>query len=294
MDGEKTAAFDEARSRDYLTFVYDAVVAAAVADTSDASPFRIPLSKNPNVKRAYMIVHAGASRLVDGGSMGTDNADTPGDFMDVYISRDAWEYLKPDSAKNADVKPAFGINDKGDSVVNGLLIHGSVLDTLRSIMVVSETASQDGLNWGVNGIVVNQIGRELGLPNTYDVVKGISRLGYFDGMDFAGYNAGNGFLPSLPAAWERAYMGWSQVKEVRPTAGKSVTVDIAAAGSGLGTEIVKVPLNASEYLLIENRQRSWNKDGKVSFVLGTVDEDSDTTMRTVVVDSLSKVFEDST
>ena len=294
MDGEKTAEFDEARSRDYLTFVYDAVVAAAVADTSDASPFRIPLSKNPNVKRAYMIVHAGASRLVDGGSMGTDNADTPGDFMDVYISRDAWEYLKPDSAKNADVKPAFGINDKGDSVVNGLLIHGSVLDTLRSIMVVSETASQDGLNWGVNGIVVNQIGRELGLPNTYDVVKGISRLGYFDGMDFAGYNAGNGFLPSLPAAWERAYMGWSQVKEVRPTAGHSVTVDVAAAGSGLGTEIVKVPLNASEYLLIENRQRSWNKEGKVSFVLGTVDEDSDTTMRTVVVDSLSKVFEDST
>lgn len=294
MDGEKTAEFDEARSRDYLTFVYDAIAAAASADTSKDSPFRIPLSKNPNVKRTYMIVHAGASRLVDGGSMGTDNADTPGDFMDVYISRDAWEYLMPDSAKNSAVKPAFGVNEMGKSVVNGLLIPGSVLDTLRSVMVVSETASQDGLNWGVNGIVVNQIGRELGLPNTYDVVKGISRLGYFDGMDFAGYNAGNGFMPSLPAAWGRAYMGWSQVKEVRPVAGKPVTVDIAAAGSGLGTEIVKVPLSASEYLLIENRQRSWNKDGKVSVVLGSADEDPDTTMRTVPVDSLSKVFEDST
>ena len=294
LEGEKTAEFDEARSRDYLTFVYDAVVAAAVADTSKASPFRIPLSKNPNVKRAYMIVHAGASRLVDGGGMGPDNADTPGDFMDIYVSRDAWEYLRPDSAKSDFVKPAFGLNDKKDSVVNGLIIKGSVLDTLRSIMVVSETASQDGLNWGVNGIVVNQIGRELGLPNTYDVVKGISRLGYFDAMDFAGYNAGNGFLPSLPAAWERAYMGWSNVREVRPVAGKPVTVDITAAGTGKGTEIVKVPLSASEYLLIENRQRSWNKDGKVRFVLGTTDEDADTTVRTVVVDSLSKVFEDST
>ena len=294
MEGEKTAEFDEARSRDYLTFVYDAVVAAAIADTSKSSPFRIPLSKNPNVKRAYMIVHAGASRLVDGGSMGTDNADTPGDFMDIYVSRDAWEYLKPDSAKSDFVKPAFGLNDKKDTVVKGLIINGSVLDTLRSIMVVSETASQDGLNWGVNGIVVNQIGRELGLPNTYDVVKGISRLGYFDAMDFAGYNAGNGFLPALPAAWERAYMGWSDVREVRPVAGKPVTVDIAAAGTGKGTEIVKVPLSASEYLLIENRQRSWNKDGKVRFVLGTTDEDADTTVRTVVVDSLSKVFQDST
>ena len=293
MEGEKTAEFDEARSRDYLTFVYDAIAEVA-KDTSAESPFRIPLSKDTSrVKRAYMIVHAGASRLVDGGSMGTDGADTPADFMDIYISRDAWEYLMPDSAQNAAVKPAFGVNDKGDSVVNGLLIPGSVLDTLRTVMVVSEAASQDGLNWGVNGIVVNQIGRELGLPNTYDVVKGISRLGYYDAMDFAGYCAGNGFMPALPAAWERQYMGWANVREVRPMAGKPVTVEIAAAGSGLGTEIVKVPLNGSEYLLIENRQRSWDKDGSVSVVLGSTDEDSDTTMRTVPVDSLSRVFEDS-
>ena len=158
-------------------------------------------------------------------------------------------------------------------------------------MVLSETASQDGLNWGVNGIPVNQLAREIGLPNTYDVVKGISRLGYYDVMDFAGYNAGNGFMPSMPAAWERAYMGWSQVKEVRPVAGKPVTVDISAAGTGKGTEIVKVPLSASEYLLIENRQRSWSDDGTVNVILGTTDDDVDTTWRTVPVDSLSLVFE---
>lgn len=296
MKGEKTAEFDEARSRDYLTFVYDAI-AAASEDTSKVSPFRIPLSKNPNVKRAYMIIHAGASRLVDGGSMGTDGADTPGDFMDVYISDDAWEYLMPDSAKEESVVPTFGVNDEGDTVVNGVSIAGSVIDTLKSVMVVSETASQDGLNWGVNGIVVNQIGRELGMPNTYDVVKGISRLGYFDVMDFAGYNAGNGFLPSMPGAWERSYMGWSNVKEVRPTAGHPVTVDIAAAGSGIAkngeVEIVKVPLNASEYLLIENRQRSWNKDGTVDVVVGTTSDDTDTTIKTVPVDSLEQVFLDS-
>jgi hypothetical protein len=161
-------------------------------------------------------------------------------------------------------------------------------------MVVSETASQDGLNWGINGFVVNQIGRELGLPNTYDAAKGISRLGYFDMMDFAGYNAGNGFFPVLPAAWERAYMGWSKVKEVRPTAGHPVTVDIAAAGSGLGTEIVKVALSASEYILIENRQRSWAKDGMVEVYLGEAKQNNDTTLkRKVIVDSIYTVFEDS-
>ena len=285
MKGEKTAEFDEARSRDYLQFIYDAVMAA---HKGDDSPFSEPLPKNPNVKRAYMIIHAGASRLVDGGSMGTRGADTPGDFMDVYIDESAWQYL-PNTLEGAVLEKV----SKDSSVVKGMVLKDAAIDTLRSIMVTSETASQDGLNWGVNGIIVNQIARELGLPNTYDVVKGISRLGYYDMMDFAGYNAGNGFLPSMPAAWERAYMGWTQVKEVRPVAGKPVTVDIAAAGTGKGVEVVKVPLSASEYLLIENRQRSWNKDGEVSVTLGDPDESSDTLIKTVPVDSLNLVFEDS-
>ncbi|MBR4397759.1 MAG: hypothetical protein IKT05_01050, partial [Fibrobacter sp.] len=290
MKGEKTAEFDDARSRDYLQFVYDAVMAA---HESGDSPFSEPLSKNPKTKRAYMIIHAGASRLVDGGSMGTRGADTPGDFMDVYIDKSAWQYL-PDSIKNAAFhKEGNKANGKDSLVAEGLILKGAAIDTLKSIMVTSETASQDGLNWGVNGIIVNQIARELGLPNTYDVVKGISRLGYYDVMDFAGYNAGNGFLPSLPAAWERAYMGWTPVKEVRPVAGKPVTVEISAAGTGSGTEIVKVPLSASEYLLIENRQRSWNKEGEVSVSLSGAGESSDTTIKTVPVDSLHLVFEDS-
>ena len=290
MKGEKTAEFDEARSRDYLRFIYDAVMAA---HESGDSPFTEPLSKNPKTKRAYMIIHAGASRLLDGGSMGTRGADTPGDFMDAYVEKDYWQYL-PDTLKGTIVKKLKTHDGKKDSsVVEGLALEGAAIDTLSTIMVSSETASQDGLNWGVNGIIVNQIARELGLPNTFDVVKGISRLGYYDVMDFAGYNAGNGFLPSMPAAWERAYMGWSSVKEVRPMAGKPVTVEISAAGTGDGTEIVKVPLSASEYLLIENRQRSWNKDGEVSVTLGDADEGSDTIIKTVPVDSLNLVFEDS-
>ncbi|SIO40632.1 M6 family metalloprotease domain-containing protein [Fibrobacter sp. UWB11] len=282
MKGEKTAEYDSARSCDYLRFVYDAVMAAHKSE--NGSPFNIPLSKNPNTKRAFMIAHAGSSSLLDGGSMGTKGANTPGDFFDVYISRNEWVFL-PDTLP--------GVVIAKDSVNNGIVLKGAAVDTIKSMMVVSETASQDGLNWGINGIVVNQIGRELGLPNTFDDVKGTSRLGYFDIMDFAGYNAGNGFFPVLPAAWERAYMGWSNVKEVRPTAGHPVTVDIAAAGSGLGTEIVKVPLSASEYILIENRQRSWNKDGSVKVYLGEAKQNNDTTFKSILVDSLYTVFEDS-
>ena len=282
LKGEKTAEYDVARFRDYMRFVYDAVMKA---HESKNSPFKVPLSKNPNTRRAFMIAHAGASNLIDGGSMGTKGANTPGDFLDIYVSRPDFAYLQ-------DTLPGVVV-DKVDSLKNGIVLKSATIDTLTSMMVVSETASQDGLNWGINGIVVNQIGRELGMPNTFDVGKGISRLGFFDMMDFAGYNAGNGFFPVLPAAWERAYMGWSKVKEVRPTAGHPVTVDIAAAGSGLGTEIVKVALNASEYILIENRQRSWNKDGMVDVYLGEAKQNNDITTKSILVDSLSTVFEDS-
>jgi M6 family metalloprotease-like protein len=269
--GEKVAEYDEARIRDYMGFVSDALHKAA--DDND-SPFAGAPTAGSKRKRVYMIVHAGASRLVDGGSLGTTGADTPGDFMDVFVDSTSWMKLKSDADRAAD---SVGV------VVNG--------DTLREVMVVSETASQDGLNWGVNGIIVNQIGRILGLPNTYDVNKGISRLGYFDVMDFAGYNAGNGFFPVLPSAWLRAYMGWASVREVRPGADGSVTVNLAAAGSGLGTEIIKVPIGTDEYLLIENRQRSGSTDGKVTVTLTTDFKTSRTV--TLPVDSLRTLFLDS-
>lgn len=285
--GEKTAEFDEARSRDYMNFVWDAVTAAnQPSDTLD-NPFKVPQPKSPNKKRAYMIIHAGASRLLDGGSMGTKNANTPGDFMDVYVVRDYWAYL--DSADTT---------RKVAGDLNGMVLPGATLDTLRTIMVTSETASQDGLNWGINGILVNQIGRELGMPNTYDVVKGISRLGYFDVMDFAGYNAGNGFFPVLPSAWVRAYMGWAKVETVYPPKSGALTRDLFAAGSGKGSEILKVPLSANEYLLIENRERSAGDSAKiaVSYVPASdvaADRDYEVLTKVYPVDSLFVAFEDS-
>jgi hypothetical protein len=33
--------------------------------------------------------------------------------------------------------------------VTGLVLKDAAIDTLKTIMVMSETASQDGLNWGI-------------------------------------------------------------------------------------------------------------------------------------------------
>jgi hypothetical protein len=274
---EKQAEFDEARAQDYLQFVWDAVQQAA--KTTD-SPFNDSLPQSPNRHRVYMIIHAGASRLVDGGTMGSMGADTPGDFMDLFISQDAFSYLE-------------GTDKAADA--NGIVLqpagtNSARLDTLKEIMVVSETASQDGLNWGINGTIVNQIARQIGMPATYDVVKGFSRLGYFDVMDFAGYNAQNGFLPVAPSAWLLEYMGWANVQELRPGPNNQLTIPVQAAqydsnGFTLPT-VYKVPLSTKEYLLIENRQRSVHPQGMVTLT-------TDRGQITVKADSLHLLFLDS-
>jgi len=219
--GEKMEAFDSARAALYADFVNDVLELAK----KDIEP---PV---PGKQRVIMIAHAGANRLVDGGTMGTRGANTPGDFMDTYIDS-TW----------------------CDSICFWRGFEVSPGDSIKSVIVTSETASQDGLNWGINGTITSQIGRELGLPYSYDVVKGYSRLGYFDGMDFAGYNAGNGFFPSMPSAWMRAYKGWSDVREVN----KKETVEISVG------EIVKIPINSREYILLENRRRTARADGKAT------------------------------
>ncbi|MCL1955838.1 MAG: hypothetical protein FWF63_00815 [Fibromonadales bacterium] len=247
--GEKMAEFDSSRAVDYANFVND-VLKLAKQDTANK-----PLSYSK--ERAIMIIHAGASRLVDGGTLGSRGANTPGDFIDAYVDT------------------TWGDFWRGFKVEDG--------DTITSVMVVSETASQDGLYWGINGTITSQIGRELGLPYSYDVVKGYSRLGYFDGMDFAGSNAGNGFFPSLPSAWMRAYKGWASVKEIN----KKESVEICAAGydmCGITPQIVKIPINNNEYILLENRQRTYRSDGKISLKMegGKPVE--------ILVDSLNSLF----
>src|SRR5690606_34973544 len=97
----------------------------------------------------------------------------------------------------------------------GIVVNGGA-DTVSQFMMLSESASQDKVNWGINGILINQLARQMGMPDLFDVVKGISQVGTFDVMDFAGYNTMNGFLPVFPSAWVRAFMGWDEPVVARP------------------------------------------------------------------------------
>lgn len=247
-----------------IRFIRDAIEAANSSKTD--SPFaNITYNASDKTfrdqaghKTVFMILHAGASYLTNGGEGRGKANDTPSDLIDAFINRD---FIK-------NFKDTLGIKNPGFTV-NGK--NGEML--LDEIMMCAETSNQDGLNWGIQGILVNQIARQLGIPDLFSTSSGTSAIGSFCIMDFAGYSAGKGFIPPYPSAWVRAFMGWDDVKIASPGVRKNYHVKAltsvldrdsatAALTGGNDTTILLVPINDHEYYLIENRQRnlSGNKD----------------------------------
>ena len=79
-------------------------------------------------------------------------------------------------------------------------------------------------------------------------------------MDGQSIFAYNGCFPPEPSAWEKINLGWAEPVEISK---ENYTINLAAklAASLADTVILKVPINSSEYYLIENRQRDVSKDG---------------------------------
>jgi hypothetical protein len=258
---QKISDFNEQRGQRLMSFVMDAITQADKPDNDKDNPFRAAradsLANPGNAKkhRCYLIFHAGHSRLLDGGQLGAMGANTPNDFTDFFVTPDDFHLLDSATTTGRKGDPA---DKERRAAARGVKV--STGDTVDNIMMVSEAASQDKVNWGINGILINQLARQMGMPDMFDVVKGISQLGFFDLMDFAGYNTMNGFLPVYPSAWVRAYMGWDEPVVAGKTGGGSfndykIWSPTAPQAAGRATT-VKVPINDREYFLVENRQRA--------------------------------------
>ncbi len=198
--------------------------------------------KQTGHKALLMIFHAGSSYLTDGGTGGSLARNSQSDMIDNFISRDFFKAFK-DTLK---------LDTAGVSVNH----NGSQL-LLDEVMIVSETSNQDSLNWGIHGILANQIARAIGIPDLYSP-SGLPAIGAFCLMDFAGYSAGNGFIPPWPSAWVRMFMGWDRPLLVKP--GYSTSLRLKALmqsdSSVQDTTMIMIPLSDHEYYLLENRQRN--------------------------------------
>ena len=273
---ETNASFDSTYSTRVLEWVSDASRAAA-ADAS--GPFSEALPSSSSRHRAFLLVHAGADRSTDGGDKGASSANTAQDLGSFALGRYDFRSL-------SDRKRIVDTTHLRDSM--GIALGKPGADTLRELLVAAETGSQDGADYGIRGTVTYLVGRALGIPDLWDAAQGLSVMGRFCLMDPAGWSLGRGYLPSLPSAWPRLYMGWATPVPVAPDSGTGWR-SLPAVRPGHDSVLV-VRVADGEYLLLENRQRT-DSDGKVWVRVGGILGNDSTTIQ-VARDSLDTLLKD--
>jgi hypothetical protein len=117
-------------------------------------------------------------------------------------------------------------------------------------IILPESVSQNDFELAMNGLVVANIGTQLGLLDLINPTERRSSAGPWALEDRGLFNA-NGLLPSVPSAFNRVrfldlemdslFLGNGAVKQYHSNSSEAA--------------YLKIPLNENEYYLIENRQR---------------------------------------
>jgi len=139
---------------------------------------------------------------------------------------------------------------------------------LTEFVIIPETEWQpnnvpnEDTIYGIFGVLAHQFGHQIGLPTLFDnnSDNGSSYgIGGFGVMGTGVWNA-NGFVPPLPCAWSRYYLGWEDdnIIEVNSTL-NDLSLVFPMAEDNTTPKLYKVNISEDEYFLIENRQQ--NPDG---------------------------------
>ena len=229
----------------------------------------------------FLIFHAGVGRDVTlPGSIGNER-----DLPSVYLSQQTFKNI-------------YGSNYSGIPVSGGSF-------NIPNSMLIPETESRELESISgtylfqitINGLICASIGSYLGLPDLFDTETGLSAIGRFGLMDGQGIFAYYGAYPPEPSPWTKIRLGWVDPVTIDPGNYNLNIVTKLAAEIG-DTVILKVPINSSEYYLVENRRRDVNNDGSIltlnvngNIVTKTFPKDT-TGYRSYDVDSLEGVVID--
>jgi len=213
----------------------------------------------------FAIFHAGVGREIPTpGSIGLER-----DIPSVYLSKNTLQDI-------------FGSTFEGFSVDGGNfnITNTAILPTTenREIESFGETYLQE---FTINGLIVGTIGSYIGLPDLFNTETGLSTIGRFGLMDGQALFAYSGIFPPEPSAWEKVYLGWVTPTEVS-LEDQSISLTTFEKATETDNTIIKIPINSSEYYLIENRKRDANKDGatltyKIGSATNTITFDKDYT-----------------
>lgn len=195
---------------------------------------------------AFALIHPGAGRETD------FLDDSPWQMWSGFV--DPLEL----AAVLADTLGTPGVPT--DDTLNGEIFY------IDNVMVLPETASQDGITFGSLGIYCYQVGMRLGMLPLWDTTPSgftdSQGIGAFGLMGYGLYNA-SGFVPAFPCAFHRYLMGW--VEPILVSGGGRVRLPDVSGASGEGPALARIDLSPSEYLLIENRLHDFNRDGRFDF-----------------------------
>ncbi len=179
----------------------------------------------------FVVFHAGV-----GQDFANDPDTTPNDIPSAFLNKkNLQKYLGNDS-------PSY----TGITTPNGTVSEGIILP---------ETENQDGSEFALKGTFALYLGNQLGLPSLFDTENGRSGIGAWGLMDVGSSNY-FGLIPAEPCAWAKVFLGWEEPVLLNPGTG----IKIAVAKAKSAQHIFKIPINAREYFLIENRNSDFNKD----------------------------------
>jgi M6 family metalloprotease-like protein len=207
---------------------------------------------NFSAYQSLVIFHAGQGQEAD------VRDDSRGQIWSAFVTPEDFKTVLGDSAGVVGV----ATND---------LVSPGVFYRVKETVELPESESQDGYVFGMTGVTCHEFGHQLGLPDLYDTTPDENGngqgLGAWDIMATGVWN-GNGFVPSMPSAWSRVFLGLGGNAAEAPTRiTRDAAVSLAHAERPVGAppRLIEIPITQSEYFLIENRDQDLNGDGKFNF-----------------------------
>ena len=115
--------------------------------------------------------------------------------------------------------------------------------------------------WDGVGTCIHELSHGIGLPDFYDTKAYSYGLDYWDIMDSGCYTYVSGFYPVAYSAYEREFMGWRKMQEIKFDADTTLIINPIENKGEIAYKICNpASTNGDEYFILENRQNiGWDR-----------------------------------
>jgi hypothetical protein len=202
---------------------------------------------------AFVVFHAGVGRDLDlAGQLGYD--PTPLDIPSLYFGLNAFKSFYGQTFEG------IPVNGGAYHITNSLVIPETETRTLPTV------TGDAPLYLSINGLLCASLGNYLGLPDLFNTATGASGIGRFGLEDGQAIFSFSGVFPPEPCAWEKYWLGWIAPILVQPG-----TTSLSIPAVALADSVFRVPISATEYFLVENRNRDpWRTGQTITSVYNGV------------------------